>query len=268
MLLYQHVTCVHIIIWIYSVVAAKTQEESNFLNTENYYFYFSVNALFWLEVIQLYSCIWIHILTKRPVTGKPGSGLSCQNLWEKNVDVVDVTYLLHRQPNAVILWCTLCSFHNKLKIKLKTRIFTERHTKPGCFKNKWMPNNVFDVLYLNLYAYLHYSYFPGLGTNPIDMEMRELCFVTEMGREKGKERESPRSLLLRLRWQQIWRIYLLCDISCRRLHEPPEVWIRAALFKQQEVVRAGHSSNRIQSKSWLCQTLWTFIVRIIKNGFN
>lgn len=69
----------------------------------------------------------------------------------------------------------LSAFQNKMKINLRRYIFissSQRETESqGCLKNKWMPNNVFDVLYLNLYGYLHYSYLPGLGTNPIDMEM-------------------------------------------------------------------------------------------------
>ena len=55
-----------------------------------------------------------------------------------------------------------------------------------------MPNNVFDVLYLNLYGYLHYSYFPGLGTNPIDMEMG--CSVSwESWGERQRENSQVRS---------------------------------------------------------------------------
>lgn len=65
-------------------------------------------------------------------------------------------------------------------------IFTERHRKSGQLKNKSMLNNVFDVLYLNLYGYLHYSYFPGLGTNPFDMEMGVLCFMTGFGKREGE----------------------------------------------------------------------------------
>lgn len=136
--------------------------------------------------------------------------LQCQLVWKlpivlmlhfEQVHVLDVTYLFHRKgyvhKNTGLTWCTrnaqvlLCSFQNKLKIKLKTCIFTERHVGPGCFKNKWMPNNVFDVLYLNLYAYLHYSYFPGLGTNPIDMEMG--CSVSWQSwgeRKRKREREN------------------------------------------------------------------------------
>lgn len=83
-----------------------------------------------------------------------------------------------------------------MEIKLKRCIFissSQRDTESqGCFKNKWMLNNVFDVLYLNLYGYLHYSFFPGLGTNPIDMEMG--CSVSwqswgERERERKRERE-------------------------------------------------------------------------------
>lgn len=89
------------------------------------------------------------------------------------------------------------TFKNKTKIKLKRCIFissSQRDTESqGCFKNKWMLNNVFDVLYLNLYGYLHYSFFPGLGTNPIDMEMGcSVSWQCRMGGGGGGAESVPR----------------------------------------------------------------------------
>lgn len=127
-----------------------------------------------------------------------------------------------------------------MKIKLKRCIFissSQRDTESqGCFKNKWMPNNVFDVLYLNLYGYLHYSYFPGLGTNPIDMEMG--CSVSWQSwggseREEEREGEFPGSLLLKMCWKQIFRIFRLHGIGYRGLHKPVKTRQWAAPFNQQ-----------------------------------
>lgn len=128
-----------------------------------------------------------------------------------------------------------------------------------------MPNNVFDVLYLNLYGYLHYSYFPGLGTNPFDMEMG--CSVSwqswgeregERARQRGREREFPGLLLLKMCWKQIFRILWLHGIGYRGLHKPLKAQQWAVLFNQQKVLHAGHilhtrEVNQIMSIFRLCQ---------------
>lgn len=134
-------------------------------------------------------------------------------------------------------WClntvVVSTFQNKMKIIREIFISSsQRDTdSQGCFKNKWMPNNVFDVLYLNLYAYLHYSYFPGLGTNPIEMEMR--CSVSWQSWGE-REREFPGSLLLKMCWKQIFRILWLHGIGYRGLHKPLKARQWAALFNQQK----------------------------------
>lgn len=88
--------------------------------------------------------------------------------------------------NMLKYWSVSAPFQNKVEIKWRRYIFissSQRATSSqSCFKNKWISNNVFDVLYLNLYGYLHYSYFPGLGTNPIDMEMGR-CVLWQSCRE-------------------------------------------------------------------------------------
>lgn len=130
------------------------------------------------------------------------------------------------------------TFKNKMKNKLKRCIFissSQRDTgSQGCFKNKWMLNNVFDVLYLNLYGYLHYSFFPGLGTNPIDMEMG--CSVSwQCGVGVGGCRECSQvysySKCAENRFlESVW----LHGIGYTGLHKPLRARQWASLFNQQK----------------------------------
>lgn len=120
-------------------------------------------------------------------------------------------------------------------------IFTE---SKGSFKNKWMLNNVFDVLYLNLYGYLHYSYFPHFGTNPIDMEMGSSASWQSWG-QKEREREFPGLLLLKICWKHIFRILWLRVIGYKGLHKPLRAQQRAESSIQENMVIGTNKTQRI-----------------------
>ena len=104
--------------------------------------------------------------------------------------------ITQEQWDAVKIPQRSAPLQNKMKIKSEEILFIsssrrKRHRKSGLALkiNLKTLNNVFDVLYLNLYAYLHYSYFPGLGTNPFDMEMGR-CVSWQGWEERERERQN------------------------------------------------------------------------------
>lgn len=121
-----------------------------------------------------------------------------------------------------------------------------------------MPNNVFDVLYLNLYGYLHYSYFPGLGTNPIDMEMG--CSVSWQSwgeRQRENSQVCSYSKCAENRFSESFGFMGLV-IGDYTKHLKPDNELLFSINKK--VLHAGHilhtqevNQEQIKSILWLCR---------------